>query len=337
MNEHYTFSGEAEPFEKLTLTEDEVSTIAKLGLAPEDLSQLLGGEHFAEGSYALLFELPDSDARLVAKVWKNPKHDSDRARNENVALRLLRVRDFKNAPKSKGYLESTKILFEEKIEGAPVEQFDKNVIERLAVALANLHSIKLNKYGKPLTKRKEGTRMDYLHDGVETLRKLALSFADQTDTIALVNRSLDRMEDQAREAGDAFLDKNFTLIHFDLNKGNILYSKKEGDLVIVDWEQASAGDNAMDIAKLFLKSDFDSNQKQEFLAQYEGHLWEKDSHLQERLQVYEPFVLANSILWRLGVLKNTPQQTSSENEKQFYNQVKINLDKELETLKESLA
>ncbi len=313
-----------------------MATITELGLTPADLSKLLNSKHFAEGSYALLFELPDSDSRLVAKVWKNPKHDSDRARNENVALRLLRISDFNNSSKSKGYLESSNILFEEKVEGEPIEQFDKHVIDRLAVVLANLHSIKLNKYGKPLTERKSGTRMDYLHDGVETLRKLVSSFNDQGDVALLINQSLDRIENMAHESSEAFLDSKFTLIHFDLNKGNILYSKKDDRLTIVDWEQASAGDNAMDIAKLFLKSNFDSNQRHDFLEQYESHLFQKDQYLQERLQVYEPFVLANSILWRLGVLKNIPQYMSSVNEKQFYDQVKINLHKELKILKESL-
>lgn len=336
MNEYHTFSGESESFEKLALTEDEADTITELGLTPEDLFNLLNGPHLAEGSYALIFELPDSNSQLIAKAWKNPKNDSERAANENVALRLLRIRDFKNAPKLKGYLESSKILFEEKIEGAPIEQFDKDIIERLAVALANLHSIKLNKYGKPLAERKRGTRLDYLRDGTETLRGIASSFSDQPDTIELINQLLDKMENQAAEAGDAFSDTNFTLIHFDLNKGNILYSKKEERLALVDWEQASAGDNAMDIAKLFFKSKFDSDQKQEFLTQYESHLKGKDLSLQDRIQVYESFVLVNSILWRLGVLKNEPQQRSSESEKKFYNNVKINLDKELETLEESL-
>lgn len=333
MNEYYTFSGETGSFEKLTLTEDEVDTITKLGLTPEDLSKLLDSQHFAEGSYALLFDLPDNDPRLVAKVWKNPKHDSDRARNENVALRLLRARDFKNAPKSKGYLKSSSILFEEKIEGVPVEQFDKKGVEKLAVALANLHSIKLNKYGKPLTERKGGTRMDYLLDGIENLQKISKPFEDQTEVINFINQSLGKIKDLASNSNDAFSASDFTLIHFDLNKDNILHSKKDGAPVIVDWEQASAGDNAMDIAKMFLKLNFDTEQKQDFLRMYESCQENQDPHFQERLKVYEPFVLVNSIIWRLGVLRDMPQQMSSDNEDQFYNRVKLNLDNEIETLK----
>lgn len=252
LDEHYLFSGEMRSSEKLELTEDEVDIITKLGLSEEDLARLLSREHFSEGSYALLFNVPESDPRLVAKVWKNPKYDSGRALNENVALRLLRIRDYESAPKSKGYLKPSKILFEEKIEGAPVEEFDENVIERLAIALANLHSIKLNKYGYPLSERKKGTRMDSLHDSTEALRSLASSFTDQNEEITLIRRSLDEMERRAREMDDEFSEDNFTIIHFDLNKANIIYSRENGNLTIVDWEQASAGDNAMDVAKLFL-------------------------------------------------------------------------------------
>lgn len=141
------------------------------------------------------------------------------------------------------------------------------------------------------------------------------------------------MRDQAEKTANAFSDTKFTLIHFDLNKNNIIFSKKDGDPVIVDWEQASAGDNAMDIAKLFLKSNFNAGQKQDFLRVYESHQAKKDPHFQERLNVYEVFVLINSLIWRLGVLRDVPLHMSSENEVQFYDRVKNNLDKEIEALK----
>ncbi len=337
MNENRTFAGETGSFEKLTLTESEIKLITELGLTPDDLSKLLEGQHFAEGTYALIFEVPNNDPELVAKVWKNPKHDLDRARNENVAMRLLRISDFNDAPKITGALASSEIIFEEKIDGTPIEQFDNNILEHLATALASLHSIKLNKYGKPLTERKRGTRLDYLHDLTEKLRELASSFQDQADVTGEINQLLDKMENLASEEGAAFLKADFTLIHFDLNKGNILYSEKNDKLAIIDWEQAAAGDNAMDIAKLFFKSNLDSDQKIVFLSQYEKQLQEKDPYLESRLQVYKLFVLANSILWRLSVLHNdAPQEKLLPNEKEFYERVKNNLDKELEVLKSYL-
>lgn len=333
MSERYTFSGDTGSFEELALTEQEGRTIEKLGMSPEDLRKLLTDPPFAEGSYALLFDLPNHYSNTVAKAWKNRKHDYERGANENIVLRLLKMRHFKDAPELKGYLEPSTILFEEKIEGETVKQFDKDKIERLALALADLHSIELHAYGKPFAKRKKGTQMDYLFDGIETLNKIVEPFASQTESMELINRSLKKIKDQAEKATDAFLDTNFTLIHFDLNKNNIIFSKKDGNPVIVDWEQASAGDSAMDIAKLFLKSDFDAGQKQDFLDVYESHQTKNDPHFHERLKIYEVFVLINSIIWRLGVLRDMPPQMSSDNESQFYYRVQVNFDKEIGILK----
>jgi len=179
--------------------------------------------------------------------------------------------------------------------------------------------------------------VDYLLDGVETLQKISEPFVDQVEIMDIINQSLDKIKHMADKYDTAFLDTNFTLIHFDLNKNNILYPKKDGAPVIIDWEQASAGDNAIDIAKLFLKSEFDSDQKKDFLKVYEACQVEQDPHFRERLEVYEPFVIINSIIWRLGVLKNVPQEMSSDNEYQFYSRVKLNFDKEIEILQRFIA
>ncbi|MDP2766247.1 MAG: hypothetical protein Q8O41_02185, partial [Candidatus Methanoperedens sp.] len=128
MNEHYKFSETRNPIENAELSENEIKTINNLGLTFEDLQKLLGCQHIAEGSYALIFELPNIDQKVVAKAWKNPKYDSERAKNENAALRLLRMRNSKEAPRLKGYLKSATILFEEKIKGSPIENFDKITI-----------------------------------------------------------------------------------------------------------------------------------------------------------------------------------------------------------------
>lgn len=154
MSEYYKFSETKNPSKRLELSESEMKTIRNLGLTFEDLQKLLDGPHRYEGSYALLFESPSVNSNLVVKVWKNPGNDSKRGANENVALRLLRIRGFTNAPKLRGYLQPSTILFEEKIEGDVVNEFDNDHIEQLALALADLHSIKLNAYGKPCTKRK---------------------------------------------------------------------------------------------------------------------------------------------------------------------------------------
>jgi len=190
MNEQYKFAETKNPIEQSEFSANEIKTIENLGLTTEDLQKLLNGHPFAEGSYALIFELPDSDPKTIAKAWKNPKYDSDRAKCENVALRLLRLRNSNEAPRSMGYLKSATILFEEKIEGSPIENLDKTTIKQLAETIAKVHSINLNSYGKPLTQRKRGTQMDYLNGELEKLRDHLSSLPDSTETKLLIEQSI---------------------------------------------------------------------------------------------------------------------------------------------------
>jgi thiamine kinase-like enzyme len=336
MNEHYKFSEVRNPVKRAELSENEIKTISNLGLTFEDLEKLLNGSHLVEGSYALIFELPNSNKKVIAKVWKNPKDDSGRAKHENAALRLLRMRNSKEAPRSIGYLKSATILFEEKIEGSPIKNFDKITIDQLAEAIAKIHSIKLKAYGKPLSRRRKGTQMSYLNGELEKLRENLSFLTDSPETISLVKQSINKIENEAKGKPDAFQGNNFTLIHFDLNRNNILRSNDSNQIILIDWEQASAGDNAMNIAKLFLKLNFNEEQKKEFFVEYEKKLSKKDGYFKDRLEVYEPLVLVNSILWRLRALRDAPRQTSSINEKQFYDRVKNNLDHELINLQNFL-
>lgn len=331
MNEQYKFSESRKSVDEIDFSSSELKTLNDLGLTFEDLQKLLDGPSFAEGSYALMFELPDDEQRLVAKVWKNPEQDSKRAEHENVALRLLRMRNSEEAPRLKGFLKSATILFEEKIEGRPIENFDRNTIDQLAEAVAKIHSVELNAYGRPLTRRTKGTKMDFFNDELTRLRTALISLPQQPGILSIVKLAIDKMENDARKKSEAFQDDDFTLIHFDLSRNNILRST-DNRIVIVDWEQAAAGDNAMDIAKLFLKLNFDEGQRKEFLTEYEKKLSKKDEYFENRLETFEPLVLVNSILWRLRVLRDAPQKTSSVNEEQFYNQVKVNFDIEIEKL-----
>ncbi|MFA6422801.1 MAG: phosphotransferase [Candidatus Buchananbacteria bacterium] len=336
MNERYKFSENRKPIDQLEFSENELKTINNLGLTSEDLQKLISGPSFAEGSYALIFELPSKDQKNIAKVWKNPRQDSERADHENVVLRLLRMRKSREIPQSKGFLKSATILFEEKIEGKHIENFDRITINQLAETLTKIHSIKLNAYGKPLTKRKKGTKLDYLNSELDRLRVACSSVTKQSEITSSIKMVINETESEAKKKAEAFQDNNFTLIHFDLNSNNILRSA-DNRIVIIDWEQASAGDNAMDIAKLFLKLNFNEEQKKYFITKYEKGISKKDSYFRDRLEIFEPLVLANSILWRLRVLKDEPQETSSANENQFYTRVKNNLDKELVMLKKYLS
>ncbi|MFA5126547.1 MAG: aminoglycoside phosphotransferase family protein [Patescibacteria group bacterium] len=337
MNEYYKPPETKDSVKNLGLTESEIKTINDLGLTSEDLSKLLSGHPFAEGSSALIFELPNSEQRVIAKVWKNPKQDVDRAKHENVALRLLRVRGFEETPRLMGYLKSTNIIFEEEIEGSPIDIFDKITIAQLAETIAKIHSIELHAYGKPLTQRKKGTQKDCLNDGIDKLRESLSSLPNFPEITPLIEQAIDQAKNEAEEKADTFQNNNFTLIHFDLNRNNILRSKNSGKIIFIDWAQASAGDSAMDIAKLFLKLNFNDEQREEFLVEYEKRLPKKDKYFKDRLSVYETLVLVNSILWRLRVLNNIPNQEHSTTEEQFYIRVRNGLNEELDSLRTFLS
>ncbi|MEK7511497.1 MAG: aminoglycoside phosphotransferase family protein [Patescibacteria group bacterium] len=337
MNENFNFSETRRPIEQVKLSEKELRIINGAGLTMEDLTNLLREPPYAEGSYALIFEVGGSEQKNVAKVWKNPQNDEIRARHENAALRLLRKHKSTQAPRNLGYLPSETILFEEKIKGKHLEEFDELTISRLAEALVKIHKIKLSSFGKLIEPRIKGTQQDYLMAEIGKLREALSTSPGKPELLKLIERAIDKFENAATSSPEAFRKRVFTLIHFDLNRNNILQSNDNDKIIIIDWEQAAAGDNAMDIAKMFLKLNFTEEQKIKFIEEYEKLFDKKDNSLQARLDVYAQFVLINSILWRLRVLKNTPKETTTVNEKEFYARVKNNLDTELIKLKKHLS
>jgi hypothetical protein len=169
MKEKFVSLGLDSKFKKTKLNESEKDTISRIGLSENDMDEMLSGDSFAEGSYAMVFDVP-KNKDMVAKVWKNPNIDSHRADHENAALRLLRLKKAEGAPGITGYIKSSPIIFEEKIDGLPIEKVDDTIVKQLADALSKIHSIKLNSYGKPLAERKSGTKYDYLKDGIDILR-----------------------------------------------------------------------------------------------------------------------------------------------------------------------
>lgn len=318
-------------FEDKTFSENEKRILSEINLSPEVMIKLFSEPPFAEGSHAVLFELQAGGKDLVAKVGKDDNTNLNRGAKENVILRFLRIRGFKEAPRVHGYISSRNILFEEKIEGRPIKNFDERDILNLAEILAKLHSIKLDSYGKPLEKRELGTRMDCLYYGINTLRNLALTQEGDSKTIAEVKNLLDKITTEAEQVTEAFSKNIFTLIHFDLNPNNILRSDENMGIILVDWEQASVGDNAMDIAKFFLKCELNSKQRIMFLKKYESCLLETDPDFNQRLRIYEPLVLVNSVLWRLRTLSMSDDVNIKDEE--FYERVRDGLKKDLIKIK----
>ena len=302
MNENYKFSETRTPVGSIKLSEKELRIINGVGLTLEDLQNLLKKPPYAEGSYALIFEVDEPKQATIAKVWKNPQNDKTRARHENAALRLLRKHKSTQVPQNLGYLPSETILFEEKIQGKHIVEFNENAICQLAETLAKIHTIKFSAYGKLIEPRTKGTQNDYLMAEIDKLREAFSTSPGKPELLTLIEQAIDKLGGEAISSCEAFKKKTFTLIHFDLNRNNILQSNDNDKIIIIDWEQSAAGDNAMDIAKMFFKLNFTEEQKGQFIEEYCKWFDKNDNSFQVRLEVYESFVLINSILWRWRVL-----------------------------------
>lgn len=331
MSEHYAFSPQSHESKELTLDDREVESLKRLEMTPEDLKNLLSEKPSLQGSYAMIFELPG--AKNIAKVWKNPTEDSERARTEHVALRFLGKQKYQFSPSISGFIKDRSVLFETKEEGESSPVFDEEVLDQLATALASLHSIELASYGRPLQRRKKGTEFECLSDGMVDLEGRLQNARGSAESISTLKGAIEKLKTEAEKNKQIFSGTTFTLIHFDLNPNNILYSRKDRKLTILDWEQASAGDNAMDIAKLFFKSKFDEQQKTQFLEEYKERLQKQDPDLESRIEIYERFVRINSLLWRLDVLASQSEEPVSQDEQAFYQRVRENFDIEMEEMK----
>lgn len=113
---------------------------------------------------------------------------------------------------------------------------------------------------------------------------------------------------KAINSRDYFKDSSFSLIHYDLNPGNII-KRDKGGVLFLDWRQASVGDRAMDISKFFYKNYLNEEQEKLFLNYYLSEI--DDTTLKARIDVYSPLIRLASLLWRLRFLnidlKNHPR------------------------------
>ncbi|MEK7202870.1 MAG: phosphotransferase [Patescibacteria group bacterium] len=88
-------------------------------------------------------------------------------------------------------------------------------------------------------------------------------------------------------------------MHYDLNPNNILIDAK-GQVIFLDWRQASIGDRAMDIAKFFYKNYLNERQRELFFKIYLDDI--EDPTIIFRTATYYPLIVLSSLLWRLRFL-----------------------------------
>ena len=304
---NFNFNKMSNPFEKTKLSEkisekinfskSEIERLSLLGITLEDLKKLFKSET-RQGHNAFVFSMEEKN--IIAK--KNKKMQNSIS-PEYAVLRVLQINDFKHTPAPIFFVRSEEILFEEQIDGHSVDLNNSDNIEKLAVVLANLHSIEFEKYGKPFSQRKRGNKWDnllYNFDLLESVWKKLFKEIPKEEQLVDMSFFLEylaQFKDNAERNKNNFQGDKFSLIHFDLHPENII-ERDDESIVLVDWGNASIGDNAMDIAKLFLKCNFNNDQEKSFFDNYSF----KDDDLQARVKIYMPLVILNSIAWRLSVL-----------------------------------
>lgn len=308
------------PDNEMEMHDNDDKLLSELGLDREEINELKNPD--ASGSTALISYI-NRDGRNLA-VKKGVNVDSDlNARREYAFLKLLNRRGGeKTAPDPYFYSSEPEsdLLIMEKIEGQNISEISDEDLVKVARKMAQVHKPEFKKPGIPFHKRTEASQYDRLAEQIDFLHgwfdQLAPHVTDVGEGLDLdrLAEAKDYILEEAAEAEGEFLESSFSLIHYDLNPGNII-KDEEGKILFLDWRQASIGDRAMDIAKFFYKNYLDRRQQELFFEIYLAEI--NDASLRERVEIYTPLIRLGSLLWRLRFLnidlKEHPEIANEEN------------------------
>ncbi len=303
--------------------------LIKLGLTPEDIEKLENPDKGGTSSMVYFIERGGKKMAIKKGVGTDPYEGSAR---EYIILRLLARRGGKKvAPSPRYYNENKDILITELIEGETIENLTDKDLEDIASALATVHQPEFNNFGLPFQKRKNGSQYDRLTEQIDFLDNW---FAEMSPIIrgrgeefaSKLEKIKELFFQRAKEAKNFFTENSFSLIHYDLNPSNIM-KDSEGQVIFLDWRQASIGDRATDVAKFFYKNYLNSGQQKTFLNAYSKII--HDPHLEERVRIYDPLIRIGSILWRLRFLnidsKKNPELLKNVDAELIENKIKDDL------------
>jgi thiamine kinase-like enzyme len=210
----------------------------------------------------------------------------------------------------------------ENIEGEMLSEMTNDNLVKIAQTVAKVHTPEFERPGIPFRNRVEASQYDRLTEQIDFLRDWFDKLGHYINEVSeggnfdfeQLSEAKDAILAKAAEARESFQDHSFSLIHFDLNPGNIL-KDREGNILLLDWRQASIGDRAMDIAKFFFKNNLGDRQHEIFLDVYSSEL--NDETLRKRIDVYTPLLRLVSLLCRLRFLnidiKEHPEITQGVN------------------------
>ncbi len=208
------------------------------------------------------------------------------------------------APKPLAYDPESRTIVMERVFGKPFNEIQSVDLQKLANTIGSVHALEFKKLGKQPFRdfhripsdqlkaiRKQIRRMETI------LNQLQRSTQPEAGAIfSLIQEAIRLSKKRLRAKKPAFLHRQFSVIHRDLSPRNILVDRN-GNIVLVDWAESAVGDRAVDLAKLFATNHFTPEQEKEFLAHYRKKI--HDIGLVDRIFVYKPLSVANTLLWRI--------------------------------------
>lgn len=210
-------------------------------------------------------------------------------------------------------LDTSKNIFPENyaiytfVEGKKMIKYTTKHLLLHAQKLSSLHkkqypTFDKTYFGNPPIK---GKKFDFYHKifkvYLNNTEKIWPNIFNDPDIIKIKNN----IDKYIKNQNYLFLDlKQFSLIHGDMNKTNILFQKN--DVKYVDWEWAGFGDNAEDVAQLFdtkyefapWKIKISEKKLEEFILEYLKN--KKDKTIRERIKVwmyYKNFIELIYLKW----------------------------------------
>lgn len=201
------------------------------------------------------------------------------------------------------------IIIKEYINGKTFQKLNDKLIENLAVLLADLHSKKYSYYGKFCFKPKFGGGKGYFYDQIKYIELVIRKLNPFLPVIASIH--LKQIMELLKENIDfsAFNDIKFSLINFDLLPGNILLTP-ESKLFVIDWGDASIGDPALEIARIFSFWGLTKKQKNKFLNLYNKRI---PKNFNNRIEQYLPFISLNNFVWEIKTFHQIKSRKIDEN------------------------
>jgi thiamine kinase-like enzyme len=230
-------------------------------------------------------------------IKKFPKVSKRELQTEYAVLRL-----FKNKKYDLNYSfdRINNVLIKQKIPGHSISKFTPSNLKNIAKCLKELHSHKYVRFGRIAVdgyNRQKGNYGSSIIYFINLLRSNLNSIAISDQQI--INKLNTKLDYITKEINNytSFKQSNFSLIHRDLHKGNIILNKT--GIHFIDWGSSATWDPALDVALFFTKNSMSYLNKKIFLKEYlRDNL---DIEIIDRIKLYIPLTIIANIVYNPNI------------------------------------